>query len=74
LPKEAILGNETQTEFWVMKAINDSIAVRVNIIKGYENNNEIEIIEPAFNESDRIVLSGNYGLGDTACIQIRSEK
>ncbi len=29
LPKQAVLGNETQTEFWVMKLINDSTAVKV---------------------------------------------
>jgi multidrug efflux pump subunit AcrA (membrane-fusion protein) len=70
VPKEAVLGNETQTEFWVMKVLNDSIAIRVNIRKGYENNNEIEIIEPGFLESDRIVVKGNYGLADTAGITI----
>ncbi len=72
MPKEAVLGNETQTEFWIMKVINDSTAIRINIRKGYENNNEIEIIEPGFLESDRIILSGNYGLSDTAGISITS--
>jgi hypothetical protein len=70
VPKEAVSGNETQTDFWVMKLINDTIAVRVNIKKGNENNDEIEITEPRFLESDRIVLKGNYGLADTAGIEI----
>jgi multidrug efflux pump subunit AcrA (membrane-fusion protein) len=70
VPKEAVLGNETQTEFWVMKVLNDTTAIRVNIRKGYENNNEIEIIEPGFLKSDRIVVKGNYGLADTAGITI----
>jgi biotin carboxyl carrier protein len=73
LPKEAVLGNETQTDFWVMKLINDSTAVRVKILKGYENNDEIEITEPIFQGADRIVLTGNYGLPDTAGIKIISE-
>ena len=70
VPKEAVLGNETQTDFWVMKLINDTTAVRVNIKKGYENNDEIEITEPGFLKSDRIVLKGNYGLADTAGVTI----
>ena len=74
VPKEAVLGNETQTEFWVMKLIDDSTAVRVNILKGYENNDEIEISGPGFLESDRIVLKGNYGLSDTAGISINREE
>jgi multidrug efflux pump subunit AcrA (membrane-fusion protein) len=74
VPKEAVLGNETQTLFWVMKLINDTTAVRVNIRKGYENNDEIEIAAPIFSVSDRIVLKGNYGLRDTAGISLNREK
>ena len=70
LPKQAILGNETQTGFWVMKLINDSTAVKINISKGFENNEEVEITSPVFLPSDRILLTGNYGLPDTARIII----
>jgi hypothetical protein len=70
MPKQAVLGNETQTEFWVMKLLNDSTAIRVDITKGYENNEEIEITTPEFLPSDRVVLTGNYGLPDTARITI----
>jgi multidrug efflux pump subunit AcrA (membrane-fusion protein) len=73
LPKQAVLGNETQTEFWVMKLINDSTAVKVKIKKGFENNDEVEITDPLFLASDRIVLTGNYGLPDTARIGIIKE-
>ena len=70
LPKQAVLGNETQTEFWVMKLINDSTAIKVSVNKGFENNEEVEIISPEFLPSDRIVLTGNYGLPDTARVKI----
>jgi hypothetical protein len=74
LPKEAVLSNEEQTEFWVMHLINDSIAVKTNIKKGIESD-KIEILEPMLNDSDRIILTGNYGLSDTAKISItESEK
>ena len=73
LPKQAVLGNETQTEFWVMKLINDSTAIKVIISKGFENNDEVEITEPVFLSSDRIILTGNYGLPDTARIAIIKE-
>jgi hypothetical protein len=69
----AILGDETQTEFWVMKLLNDSIAIKVNVTKGYENNNEVEITGSDFMPTDRIVLTGNYGLPDTAKITIIKE-
>jgi multidrug efflux pump subunit AcrA (membrane-fusion protein) len=70
LPKQAVLGNETQTEFWVMKLINDSTAIKTPVTKGFENNEEVEITSPVFSPSDRIVLTGNYGLPDTARISI----
>src|ERR1035437_233077 len=70
LPKQAVLGNETQTEFWVMKLINDSTAIKTPVTKGYENNEEVEITSPVFSSSDRMILTGNYGLPDTARINI----
>jgi multidrug efflux pump subunit AcrA (membrane-fusion protein) len=70
LPKPAVLGNEALTEFWVMKLVNDSIAVKVIVKKGIETNNEVEIADPVFNPSDRVILTGNYGLPDTSLIII----
>jgi HlyD family secretion protein len=72
-PKNAVLGNETQTEFWVMKVINDSTAIKVPVNKGYENSEEVEITAPGFRSSDRFLLTGNYGLPDTARISIIKE-
>jgi biotin carboxyl carrier protein len=71
LPKSAVLGNETMTEFWVMKLINDSTAIKVIVTKGFENNEEIEIASPVFILSDRIILTGSYGLPDTARVVIK---
>ncbi|MGD0340765.1 MAG: HlyD family efflux transporter periplasmic adaptor subunit [Bacteroidales bacterium] len=68
LPRSAVLGNETQTNFWVMKMINDSVAIKVPVRKGIENNDEVEVTEPQFLANDRILISGNYGLPDTAAV------
>lgn len=73
LPKQAVLGDETQTEFWVMKLINDSTAVKVVVSKGFENNEKVEITHPDFLVSDHVILTGNYGLPDTASISIIKE-
>jgi multidrug efflux pump subunit AcrA (membrane-fusion protein) len=73
VPKKAVLGNEAQTEFWVMKLLNDSTAIKVDVSKGFENNDEVEITKPEFISSDRIILTGNYGLPDTARITIIKE-
>jgi multidrug efflux pump subunit AcrA (membrane-fusion protein) len=71
LPKSALLADETQTEFWVMKLINDSIAIKVVVKKGIETNDKVEILEPQFNPGDKIIFTGNYGLADTAKISVQ---
>jgi hypothetical protein len=70
LPKESVLSDETQKDFWVMKLINDSTAVKVPVEKGMEINNQIEILKPQFSNIDKFLLTGNYGLADTAKIRI----
>ncbi len=72
-PRDAVLGNETQTEFWVMKVINDTTAIKIPVNKGFENSEEVEITAPVFRSSDRFILTGNYGLPDTARISIIKE-
>jgi multidrug efflux pump subunit AcrA (membrane-fusion protein) len=70
LPKAAILTNETQTDFWVMKMEDSITAVKVPITKGLEVNGQVEVISPVFGPGDRILVSGNYGLPDTAKVKI----
>lgn len=70
LPKPALLTDDAQSSFWVMKLINDSTAVKTPVTKGIENENQVEILSPAFSSTDRIVTIGNYGLPDTALVKI----
>ena len=73
LPKAALLTDEIQGEFWIMKMINDSTAAKVTVKKGIETNNMIEILSPSFSTDDKILVTGNYGLGDTAKVRIIKE-
>ena len=73
LPKASVLSDETPSEFWVMKMINDTIATKVPVKKGIETSDRIEILSPFFTASDKILVSGYYGLGDTAKVQIVKE-
>lgn len=66
LPKSALLADESQTSFWVMKMIDSATAVKTPVKKGLEQNNIVEILDPLFSKEDRIVITGNYGLPDTA--------
>ena len=70
LDKKAVLADQTQQEFWVMKLINDSTAVKVPVKTGIESGDKIEITTPDFQPNDRFIISGNYGLSDTAKIVV----
>jgi hypothetical protein len=73
LPRAAVLTDETQSEFWIMQVINDSTAAKVPVKKGIETGERIEILSPTLSAADKILLTGNYGLSDTARIQIEKE-
>ncbi|QEC65843.1 HlyD family efflux transporter periplasmic adaptor subunit [Panacibacter ginsenosidivorans] len=70
LPKACVLTDEVQSEFWIMKLINDSVAVKVPVQKGIENGDHVQILSPPLFAEDKILLTGNYGLSDTARVII----
>ena len=70
LPRGAVLTDETQTEFWVMRLLNDSTAVKVPVTVGTQAKDHIEIKAPRFSAKDKILLSGNFGLDDTAAVKV----
>ncbi|MFI5152184.1 MAG: efflux RND transporter periplasmic adaptor subunit [Chitinophagales bacterium] len=70
LPKSAILTNETQDDFWVMKMIDSTTAIKVPVKKGIEMADRVEVISPQISDSDRVLVSGNYGLPDTAKVRV----
>jgi hypothetical protein len=70
LPKSCILTDETMQSFWVMKLINDSMAVKVPVTTGISETEFVQVIRPVFDPSDRFLSSGNYGLGDTAYVKV----
>lgn len=70
VPRSAVLSDETQSSFWVMKLINDTTAVKTDIEKGVETARWVQVKSGNITVKDRVVTSGNYGLSDTAFIKI----
>ncbi len=69
VPKNAVLSNETQDKFRVMKIVNDTLAVEIPVVKGLENDGEIEIISPQLLLTDKIITQGGYGLPDSSAVK-----
>lgn len=70
LPRAAVLSDETETDFWIMKMINATTAIKIPIKKGIQTDEKIEILSPVLTSDDKILLSGNYGVGDTIKVKV----
>lgn len=73
LPLEAIQTNETQEEFWVMKLVNDSLAIKIPVKVGLQNDSLREIIL-GVGATDKIIVKGAYGLTDSSLVKLQSAK
>jgi multidrug efflux pump subunit AcrA (membrane-fusion protein) len=74
LPKPALLTDETESNFWVMKMIDSATAVKVPVRKGIETKDRVEILSPIFGTDDKVLVTGNYGLPDTAKVKVETGK
>jgi len=70
IPKGALLTNEKQQEFWVMKVLHDSMAVKIPVRIGIENNRLVEVFSKDISANDPVILEGAYGLPDSAMVKI----
>ena len=70
LPKAAVLTDEVQSQFWIMKMVDSVTAVKVPITKGMETNDRVEVVSPKLLPTDKVLLTGNYGLPDTAKVAV----
>ena len=72
LPKQSVLSDQAQTNYWVMQLINDSTAVKVPVKTGIEQGDTLQVLSPQFDANTRILSGGNYGLSDTAKVIVQS--
>lgn len=70
LPKACVLTDEMMEKFWVMKLLDDTTAVKIMVTPGIRNRESVEIMEPKFNAGDKFLITGNYGLPDTARVLV----
>jgi multidrug efflux pump subunit AcrA (membrane-fusion protein) len=72
LPRAALLTDETEANFWVMKMIDSTTAVKVPVKTGLETPDRVEVLSPVFAPGDKILVTGNYGLPDTAKVKVEA--
>lgn len=70
VPKSAMVTDETQSAFWVMKLIDHHTAIKVPVEKGVETDRWVQIKSGNIKAKDKVITSGNFGAGDTIQVQI----
>lgn len=73
LPTAAVQTDEMQKEFWIMKMMNDSLAIKIPIRIGLQNDSFTEILSDKIAVTDSIILFGAYGLPDSSRVIIKKE-
>ncbi len=71
LPKQCLQTDALMQQFWLMKLINDSTAVRVNVKISNQTHNKIEIESPQFSANELFISDGAYGLSDTILVNLK---
>lgn len=69
IKRSAIQTSETQDEFWVMKLVNDSLAIKVRVTLGLQNDSLCEITSGNIRPDDRLIINGAYGLDDSSLVK-----
>ncbi len=74
VPERAVLGNEEQNSFWVMKLLNDSVCTKVIVQKGLQKDSMVQVLGSDLTINDWVVSEGGYGLPDSARVSVTNKK
>ena len=68
IPTGAVQTDEMQKTFWLMKVINDSVAIKTIVQTGLQNDSMTEIISDKISVSDKIIFQGAFSLADSSIV------
>ena len=70
LPKSSVMTNVTEDAFWIMKLVNDTTAVRIDVKRGIETDSLTanSFTQIKFIRQDNFIRI--FGLPDTAKVEI----
>ena len=72
VPKQALQTNELLTDFWVMKIVNDTLAIKQKVTPLLQNDSLVQIASTNLKLNDKIVTSGGYQMQDSTLVSINN--
>ncbi|GLU45172.1 hypothetical protein Musp01_27960 [Muricauda sp. NBRC 101325] len=71
LPVQAVQSNELMTDFWVMKVVQDTLAVKQRITLGLQTDAWTEVASDSLQVNDKVVTEGAYQMQDSTLISVQ---
>lgn len=73
VPHEAVQTNELLTEYWVMKVVHDSLAIKQKVTPLLRNDSLVQIASEFIKPNDRVVTEGAYEMQDSTLVSILNQ-
>jgi hypothetical protein len=70
VPISAVQTDEQQKEFWVMKVVDDTLAVKIPVVLGLRSDSIAQISSPSIKLNDIVVTKGSYELADSSTVKM----
>lgn len=68
IPKTALQTNELLTEFWVMKVVNDSLALKQKVLPLLKNDSLVQVKSNGLKINDLVITQGAYQMQDSTIV------
>jgi len=73
IPHEALQTNELLTNFWVMKVLHDTLAVKQKVIPLLHNDSLVQIQSENIKLNDKVITEGSYQMQDSTLVSIQKQ-
>jgi multidrug efflux pump subunit AcrA (membrane-fusion protein) len=71
IPKKALQSNELLTDFWVMKVLGDTLALKTPVHPLIQSDSLVEVSSEYLSTDDVVVTEGGYQMHDSTVVSIR---
>ncbi|MAZ28504.1 MAG: hypothetical protein CL868_15690 [Cytophagaceae bacterium] len=73
IPKTALQTNELLSDYWVLKIVNDSMALREKVVPLLKNDSLIQIKSETLKVNDLVITKGGYQMQDSTIVSFKKQ-
>ncbi|MCK7591350.1 HlyD family efflux transporter periplasmic adaptor subunit [Subsaxibacter sp. CAU 1640] len=73
IPKTALQTNELLSEFWVMKVVNDSLAIKQTVMPSLKNDSLVQVKSDGLKINDLVISEGAYQMQDSTIVSTKKQ-